>query len=101
MPRRIHATTSTTVNRKMQQNNMVAGKNGCLRLREKIAFPFGCVPSTKRMTKRLTIKMEMKIQHKVVEMATAFDIMILMRMVKVAANKPDFESFAQIERKNT
>lgn len=86
---RIQAATSIAVNKKMQPNKTLAGSSGCERLREKIAFRLGCTPSTKTMTRRLAIKMEMKIQHNVVEMVTAFEITILMRMAKVAANKPD------------
>lgn len=85
---RIQAATSIAVNRKMHPNKTLAGRSGCERLREKIAFPLGCILSMKTMTKRLAIKMEMKIQHKVIEMVIAFEITILMRMAKVAANKP-------------
>lgn len=86
---RIQAATSIAVNRKMQPNRTIAGRSGCEGLREKIALPLGCIPRTKTMTKRLAIKMEMKIQHKAIEMVTAFEITILMRMTKVAANKPE------------
>ena len=85
---RIQAATSIAVNKKMQPNKTLAGRSGCERLREKIAFRLGCTPSTKTMTRRLAIKMEMKIQHNVIEMVTAFEITILMRMAKVTANKP-------------
>lgn len=66
----------------------MAGGNGCERLSVKIAFPFGCIPSTKTITNKLTIKMEMKIPNKVIVMVTTFVITILMRMDKIAANKP-------------
>lgn len=84
---RIQAATSIAVNRKMQPNKTLAGRSGCERLSEKIAFRLGCTPSTKTMTRRLAIKMEMKTQHRT-KLLTAFEITILMRMAKVAANKP-------------
>lgn len=88
MASRIQAATSITVNRKQHANKTMAGRSGCERLKEKIAFPLGCILSTKTMTRRLAIKMEMNIQHSVIEMVTAFEITILMRIAKVAANKP-------------
>lgn len=72
----------------MHPNKMIAGRNGCLRLMLKIAFPFGWIPSTKTMTTRLTNKIEMKIQQNIVEMVVSCDNIILMKIVKVAANKP-------------
>lgn len=85
---RIHAVTSTAVNRKMQANKTMADINGCDKLSVNIAFPLGCAPSKKTMAKRPTTKAEMNIQLRVVDMVTASEITILMTMVNVAANKP-------------
>lgn len=88
-PNRIHAIASNTVNKKMHPNNTMAGKNGCLKLLTKTALPFGCIPSTKTMTTKPTIKIGTKIQHSNGEITASFDKLILMRMDKIAANKPE------------
>lgn len=88
MATRIHAVTSTAVNRKMQANKTVAAISGCCKLSENIAFPLGLAPSTKTMAKSPTIEMEMKIQLTIGDMAIDSEMTILMRTANVAATKP-------------
>lgn len=77
----------------MQPNKMRAGKSGCERLNEKIAFPLDCVLTKSTTVNKPTIKMTMKIQKMVVETVIVFDVTSFMKMVKVAAKKPTKQMF--------
>lgn len=72
----------------MQPNKTIAGNNGCERLNEKIAFPFGCALSNTTMTSKPTIKIELKIQKIVVETVIVSDVTSLTKIVNVTAKQP-------------